>query len=72
MIAFFRGRSHHKCTYCTHGRTVAAEHKNVMVSENIQSNVYGGGGGGGGTPIYKPYRYVPPQRVPFSSISGLK
>ena len=31
-----------------------------------------GGGGGGGTPIYKPYRYVPPQRVPFSSISSLK
>ena len=26
----------------------------------------------GGNPIYKPYRYVPPQRVPFSSISGLK
>ena len=31
-----------------------------------------GGGGGGGSPIYKPYRYVPPQRVSFSSISGLK
>ena len=31
-----------------------------------------GGGGGGGTPIYKPYRYVPPQRVSFSSISSLK
>ena len=24
------------------------------------------------TPIYKPYRYVPPQRVSFSSISSLK
>ena len=24
---------------------------------------WGGGGGGGGTPLYKPYRYVPPQRV---------
>ena len=32
----------------------------------------GGGGGGGGTPIHKPYRYVPPQRVSFSSISSLK
>ena len=29
-------------------------------------------GGGGGPPIYKPYRYVPPKRVPFSSISSLK
>ena len=27
---------------------------------------------GGATPIYKPYRYVPPQRVSFSSISSLK
>ena len=27
--------------------------------------------GGGGTPIYKPERYVPPQRVSFSSISSL-
>ena len=25
-----------------------------------------------GTPIYKPYRYVPPQRVSFSSVSSLK
>ena len=25
--------------------------------------VPGVGGGGGGTPLYKPYRYVPPQRV---------
>ena len=32
----------------------------------------GGGGGGGGTPIYKAYRYVPPQRVSFLSISNLK
>ena len=23
------------------------------------------GGGGGGTPFYKPYRFVPPQRVWF-------
>ena len=30
------------------------------------------GGGGGGTHIYKPYRYVPPQRVSFSSFSSLK
>ena len=36
-----------------------------------------GGGGGGGEryshiPIYNPCRYVPPQRVSFSSISSLK
>ena len=30
------------------------------------------GGGGGGTPLYKLYRYVPPQRVWFFSCFGLK
>jgi len=30
------------------------------------------GGGGGGTPLYKPYRYVPPQRVWFLYLFGLK
>ena len=29
-------------------------------------------GGGGGTPLYKLYRYVPPQRVWFFSRFGLK
>ena len=29
-------------------------------------------GGGGGTPLYKVYRYVPPQRVCFLSRFGLK
>ena len=29
-------------------------------------------GGGGGTPLYKVYRYVPPQRVWFLSRFGLK
>ena len=28
--------------------------------------------GGGGTPSYKPYRYVPPQRVWFLVLFGLK
>ena len=28
--------------------------------------------GEGGTPLYKPYRYVPPQRVWFLSCFGLK
>ena len=32
----------------------------------------GGGGGGRGTPLYKVYRYVPPQRVWFLSRFGLK
>ena len=27
---------------------------------------------GGGTPLYKPYRYVPPQRVGFLRRFGLK
>ena len=26
----------------------------------------------GGTPLYKPYRYVPPQRVRFLRLFGLK
>ena len=26
----------------------------------------------GGTPLFKPYRYVPPQRVEFSGLFGLK
>ena len=31
-----------------------------------------GGGGGEGTPLYKPHRYVRPQRVWFLSRFGLK
>ena len=30
------------------------------------------GGGGGVTPLYNPYRYVPPQRVWFWPPFGLK
>ena len=30
------------------------------------------GRGGGGTPLYKPFRYVPPQRVRFLRHFGLK
>ena len=33
---------------------------------------YPAGGGGGGTPLCKPYRYVPPQRVWFLGLFGLK
>ena len=32
----------------------------------------GEAGGGGSTPLYKPYRYVPPQRVGFLCLFGLK
>ena len=31
-----------------------------------------GGGGGGKNPLYKPYRYVPPQRVWFLDLFRLK
>ena len=31
-----------------------------------------GGGGGEGTPLYKPYRYVPPQTVGYLRRFGLK
>ena len=39
---------------------------------NYKLRYPGGGGGGGGTPLYKVYRYVPPQRVWFLSRFGLK
>ena len=43
------------------------------VTQNLGAVGPGGGGGGeGGTPIYKPYRHVPAQRVSFASISSLK
>ena len=32
----------------------------------------GGGAGAGSTPLYKPYRYVPPQRVGFLCYFSLK
>ena len=32
----------------------------------------GGGEGGRGTPLYKPFRYVPSQRVWFLGLFGLK
>ena len=32
----------------------------------------GGGGGGGGTPLYRPYKYVPPKRVWVLCRFGLK
>ena len=32
----------------------------------------GGGGGGEGTPLYNPYKYVPPQRLGILQRFGLK
>ena len=34
--------------------------------------VYDPGGGGGGTPLYNPYRYLPPQRAGFLRRFGVK
>ena len=42
---------------------------------NIRSRwmpIQGLGGGGGDTPLYKPYRYVPPHRVGVLRRFGLK
>ena len=43
-------------------------------ARNVLHLVYAAGcpGGGGGTPLYKPYRYVPPQRVGFRRCFGQK
>ena len=49
---------------------------NSPETPEIRSKASSGGGGGGGgegfTPLYKPYRYVPPQKVGFLRHFGLK
>ena len=52
--------------------------KMLVVNKNAIvefSDLGRGRGGGGGTPLYKPHRYVPPQRVelfsPFDLITGV-
>ena len=42
-----------------------------MLSHSLTSEEYDPGGGGG-TPLYNPYRYVPPQMVWFWPPFGLK
>ena len=46
-------------------------YENLIITCRIDS-VAPPPGGGGGTPLYKPYRYVPPQRVGFLRRFGLK
>ena len=49
-------------------RISSSSDKNVCVAGYSRINA----GGGGGTPLYKPYRYVPPHRVGFLRRFGLK
>ena len=42
----------------------------ICICQEVITNTRGGGGVG--TPIYKPYRYVPPHRVGFLRCFGLK
>ena len=46
----------------------------LMLTLTFRSVIHpkGGGGGGRGTPLYKPYRYVPPHRVGSLRRFGLK
>ena len=45
----------------------------LISTDAVCTMCYGEGGGGeGGTPLYKPFRYVPPQRVRFLPRFGLK
>ena len=44
----------------------------IKIKGKFWSGQVAGGTGGGGTPLYKPYRYVPPQRVGFLRLFGLK
>ena len=34
----------------------------LLVIKHLSYPTRGGGGGGGGTPVYKPFRYVPPKK----------
>ena len=44
----------------------------LMLTLTFRSVIHPKGGGGGGTPLYKPYRYVPPHRVGSLRRFGLK
>ena len=44
----------------------------VFVLKYDLLNPQGGEGGGGSTPLYKTYKYVPPQREGFLHLFGLK
>ena len=44
----------------------------MFIEADSTTGTLSSGGGGGGTPLYKLYRYVPPQRVGFFRRFGLK
>ena len=44
----------------------------LMLTLTFRSVIHPKGGGGRGTPLYKPYRYVPPHRVGSLRRFGLK
>ena len=46
--------------------------KRVLTDVSAMLPSLGPGGGGGRTPLHKPHRYVPPQRVVFLHRFGLK
>ena len=46
--------------------------KRQKYEARLHLGVVVGGGGEGFTPLYKPYRYVPPQKVGFLRHFGLK
>ena len=43
-----------------------------LIGTTLAKLLYSPGGGGGSTPLYEPYGYVPPQRVWFLGLFGLK
>ena len=70
IISRLETRLKHTYTYVN----VSSEFLNLHVSHaaGVVMVVAGGGGGGGGTLFYKQDRYVPPQRVWFFGLFGLK
>ena len=50
----------------------AGKSTEVGSSADLNPGMGGRGGGGVSTPLYKPYRYVPPHRVRFLHHFGLE
>ena len=70
IISRFKTRLKHAYPYVN----VSSEFLNLHVSHaaGVLVVVVGGGGGGGVNKFYKPDRYVPPPRVWFLGLFGLK